>query len=96
MANKFVEKRIAEKRDTVYLLRERDERALKDPDEMLETELDKEIEWRENPNRFETTDSIIKSIHAILLKMEKNDAERLKILHESQKQRSETELEESN
>lgn len=61
---------IQEKREIVTLLREQDRRNEKSTDLMLESDLDKEIEWRRNPNRFDTKESTLISIHSILQRLE--------------------------
>lgn len=61
---------LQEKKELLTLLRERDRRAEKDPDLMLESDLDKEIEWRQDPNRYDTSDTILKLIYEVIKRVE--------------------------
>lgn len=61
---------LQEKKELLALLRERDRRAEKDPDLMLESDLDKEIEWRQDPNRYETSDTILKLIYEVIKRVD--------------------------
>jgi hypothetical protein len=69
--NKKIKDTLQDKREALTLLREKDRRDEKDPEQMLESELDKEISWRTDPNRYETSESILKEIHNAIDRIER-------------------------
>lgn len=68
--NKAIKERVQGKVDLLHDLRERDNRALPEPEHMLESDLDKEIEYRESNRSFESTESVLSDIRNVLLRLE--------------------------
>ena len=63
---------LQEKREVLILLREKDRREEADVYGMLESELDKEIAWRMDPHRYETSNSISKHVFDLLQRLEQD------------------------
>lgn len=78
--NKSSKERIQDKIDLLHDLRERDIRALDIPEQMLESDLDKEIAYRESNRSFESTESVLSDIRNGLLRLEQKVEEEKKPL----------------